>query len=518
MAGHWITQGLQKSTVVQVVPWIEAQQASQYVASEAAAGNLRNRVAALAQETGAGTVISGAYYRRGETIQYQVEVTDVTRGQSLGAVGPEIAPLDSPDDAIEPMMQRVMGLLAVSFDERLATAARGVSEAPTLQAYQAFDEGLQLYLLSAHDANAIPHFYRAFALDTSFVIPLFYATHVHNNIGQWTAADSLVAIVERFRDRLSAYDRHWLDYLKAHAEGDSPAALLAIRRAAELAPGSKAVYNRARQALHNNRPQEAVYALLTVDSERGPMRGWRPYFEQLIEAYSALGERERALEAAQQYREAYGDDLATLVSEAAALAALQRVEEANALLEDMTALPEQGLNQGDMILGIALDQRRLGHSDAARRTVDRAIRWFDARLPETKSSAAWRWSYAWALYVADRLDEAYRVANSLAEEFPQDFHYRGLVGVLAACKGDRDEALAISQWLEALDRPYLKGNHTMWRSMIAGALGDGENAVALFRQAFAGGAGYPGPWDYPWIAFEPIRDYPPFQELVRPRG
>jgi len=518
MAGHWITQGLQKSALVQVVPWVEAQQASQYVESEAAAGNLRNRVTALARETGAGTVISGAYYRRGETIQYQVEVTDVIQGKSLGAVGPEIAPIDSPDDAIEPMMQRVMGLLAVSFDERLATAARGVSEPPTLAAYRAFDEGLQLYMLSAHDPGAIPHFYRAFALDSSFITPLFYATHVHNNSGQWTTADSLVAIVERFRNRLSAYDRYWLDYLKAHLAGDSQAALLAIRRAAELAPGSKAVYNRARQALHNNRPQEAVDALLTLDPERGPMRGWRPYFEQLIEAWSALGEKERALEAARQYRDVYGDDAATLANEAAVLAALERVEEANALLDEMSSMLEDGLLQGGMMLGIALDQRRLGHSDAARSTVDRAIRWFDARPPATKSSAAWRWSYAWALYVADRPDEAYRVATSLAEEAPEEFQYRGLAAVLAACRGDRGEALAVSQWLAELDRPYLKGNHTMWRSMIAGALGDGESAVALFRRASAQGAGYPSPWDFGWIAFESVHDYPPFRELVRPKG
>ncbi len=518
MAGHWITQGLQRSAVVQVVPWIEAQQASEYVASEAAAGNVRNRITALAEETGAGTVIFGAYYRRGETIQYQVEVTDVTGGQSRGAVGPEIAPLDSPDDAIEPMMQRVLGLLAVSFDQRLATAARGVSEPPTLEAYQAFDEGLQLYLVSAHDANAIPHFYRAFALDTSFVIPLFYATLIHNNNAQWTEVDSLLAIVERFRNRLSEYDRHWLDYLRTRADGDNPAALVAIRRAAELAPGSKAVYNRARQALHNNRPQEAIDALLSLDPERGPMRGWRPYFERLIEAYAVQGEHERALEAAQQLREAYGDDLTTLALEAAVLAALERAEEANALLADITALPEQGLSQGDAMLNHAQYERRLGLFDAAQSTAHRAIQWFDARLPETKSSAEWRRSYAWASYVADRCDEAYSVAKSLAEEYPQDFQHWGPVGVLAACRGDRDEALEISLRLEALDGSHLRGSYTMWRSMIAGALGDGENAVAFFRLASAQGMTYPSPWDFVWIAFEPVRDYPPLQEIMRPKG
>jgi predicted Zn-dependent protease len=138
--------------------------------------------------------------------------------------------------------------------------------------------------------------------------------------------------------------------------------------------------------------------------------------------------------------------------------------------------------------------------------------------PETKSSAAWRWSYAWALYAADRCDEAYNVAQSLAEEFPEDLWYRGLAGVLAARRGDQEEAQQVSHWLEALERPYLRGDHTMWRSLIAAAKGDGENAVALFRQAVAQGMTYPRTWDAGWIAFEPIRDYPPWQEFIRPKG
>jgi tRNA A-37 threonylcarbamoyl transferase component Bud32/tetratricopeptide (TPR) repeat protein len=521
MAGHWITQGLQQSGFVQVVPWLEAQQASRYVASEVDVENVRSPITALAEETGAGTVISGAYYRRGETVQYQVAVTDVTRGRSLGALDPEIAPLDSPDDAIEPMRQHVMGLLALSFDERVAAHASSAAQPPSFEAYRAFDDGLVQYL-QGHGADgyreAFPYFHRAFELDTTFVTPLFYAILVHSNLGQWTQSDSLVGIVERFKDRLSDYDQHWLDYLRARVDGDNSEALRAIRRAAELAPGSKAVYNRAHQALHNNHPQEALDALQSLDPERGPMRGWRPYFEQLVGAYSALDEHERALEAAQKYRETYGDDLATLGGEAAALAALGRVEEVNALLDDLTALPEQGLDQGDIILGIALDQRRLGHIDAAQTTVDRAIQWLGTRQPETKSSAAWRWSYTWALYIADRWDEASSVAKPLSEEAPEDFQYRGFVGVLAACRGDQEEAQQISRWLGSLDRPHLRGNPTMWRSMIAGTLGDGEKAVALFRQAVAQGMSYPGARSLGSIAFEPLRDHPEFQELMRPKG
>jgi tetratricopeptide (TPR) repeat protein len=248
------------------------------------------------------------------------------------------------------------------------------------------------------------------------------------------------------------------------------------------------------------------------------MRGWSSYFTVLVWAYSELDEHEKAMEAAQQYRETYGDDPGTLGYEGFALAALGRVEELNALLDDLVALPEQSLSVGTSISRIASYLRRHGHTDAAQTTIDRAIEWYEARPPETKSGTAWRGGYSWALYVADRWEEAYSVAKPLSEEFPENMNYRALVGILAACRGDQEEALETSERLEALDRPYLRGWNTIWRALIAGALGDGESAVALWRQALGEGFPHRQPWARPWIALEPIRDYPPFQELMRPKG
>ena len=123
--------------------------------------------------------------------------------------------------------------------------------------------------------------------------------------------------------------------------------------------------------------------------------------------------------------------------------------------------------------------------DAAQTIVDRATQWYEALPPDTKSTRAWRYQYAIALYVADRWDESYDVMKPLSEEFPENINYRGFVGMVTACRGDREEALEISRWLEALDRPYLNGRNTIWRSTIAAALRDAENAVTLWSQAMA---------------------------------
>jgi hypothetical protein len=62
------------------------------------------------------------------------------------------------------------------------------------------------------------------------------------------------------------------------------------------------------------------------------------------------------------------------------------------------------------------------------------------------------------------------------------------------------------------------GWNTAWQSSIAAALGDGESAVALLSQAFREGFPHQAPWVRPWLAWGSIRDYPPFQELMRPKG
>jgi eukaryotic-like serine/threonine-protein kinase len=59
------------------------------------------RLRALAQETAAGTVVSGSYFRRGDRISLQAEITDANHGTLLEAVGPVTSPLDRPSDAMD---------------------------------------------------------------------------------------------------------------------------------------------------------------------------------------------------------------------------------------------------------------------------------------------------------------------------------------------------------------------------------------------------------------------------------
>jgi eukaryotic-like serine/threonine-protein kinase len=65
------------------------------------------RLRALAQETGAGTVLSGSYFRSGDRISFQAEITDANRGILLDAVGPMTSPVDRPAYAIDSLAHGV---------------------------------------------------------------------------------------------------------------------------------------------------------------------------------------------------------------------------------------------------------------------------------------------------------------------------------------------------------------------------------------------------------------------------
>jgi serine/threonine-protein kinase len=59
------------------------------------------RLRLLARETAAGTVVSGSYFRTGDRISVEAELTDANRGTLLGAVGPITFPPELRDQALD---------------------------------------------------------------------------------------------------------------------------------------------------------------------------------------------------------------------------------------------------------------------------------------------------------------------------------------------------------------------------------------------------------------------------------
>lgn len=483
LAGDWVTQGLQDAGIAPVIPWPTALRASEEAERVRSEGRPVDLVSVLGRETGAGAVVTGTVYRVGDRIQFRAEITDVRAGRILSAPEPITSHVDSVSVAVRSLRDRIVGSLAVAADTRLAAVPGLARHPPTIEAYRAFDRGLAHYLAQEYD-RASPEFLRAYDLDTTFVSSLLYGAATLYNESRYAAVDSVLGILEPRRDRLNPYEVERWRYLGALLRGDGETALRAARRAAELAPGTRAGYNHALIAVSLNRPREAVAALEALDPDAGEMRGWAQYWTQLAHARHLLGLHDAEVEAARAMRTRHPERRIGLVLEVRGLAAAGRTDEVDRALEEASVLPPSTYwSQGAAMVVAGEELMVHGDTLAGRAYLDRAVRWLRDRLAEAPGYRPHRYWLGSALYDAGRWEDAVEVLQSLARDFPDRPTYRGLAAVAAARTGDAEGAV---RWLSE-PFPRSEGEHDVYRARLAALRGDADGAVALLADALRAG-------------------------------
>jgi tetratricopeptide (TPR) repeat protein len=237
----------------------------------------------------------------------------------------------------------------------------------------------------------------------------------------------------------------------------------------------------------------------------------------LCTALHMLGRHARELEEAQRAEPLYPDPLNLNVLEVRALAALGRLGEVNRLTEASLSAAIGGTTPGDVLLEAAIELRAHGHRQASLELAGRAARWYRGRLDLEPENLTWAEGLLDALRWSERWEEAQAVCRKLVEKAPDDVRYRGMLGAFAARLGRSDEAVRIREELQRSNQPYLYGWHTYRCACVTALLGDKERSMDLLRQALAEGCNY-GIHLHREIDLEPLWDYPPFQELLKPKG
>jgi serine/threonine-protein kinase len=103
VAADWLTQALARRGGLEVVP-------------AATTGHLDAAdIRALAAETGAGTVVSGAYYREGDSVRFHVQIIDAARGTVRRGVEPVGAARRAPTQAAEALRRRLTAVFDTLF-------------------------------------------------------------------------------------------------------------------------------------------------------------------------------------------------------------------------------------------------------------------------------------------------------------------------------------------------------------------------------------------------------------------
>ncbi|MFX0202728.1 MAG: protein kinase [Candidatus Hodarchaeota archaeon] len=499
MTATWITQGLFQTGLVQVIP-VTAMRSTD---TELTGANL---LRALAKEADARTIVSGVYYLLGDTIQFQAQIIDARADTVLHAIHPIIGHRKKQRELIEMLWQRVVGAVATMFDPLLLNSYKGrlgSMQMPTFEAYQQFYVGEQLKMKGKWN-EAIKHYHKAFSSDTTFFLSLYLAASLYMNFIDFGKADSINQFLSQDREKLSIAFQYGLDMQRALIIGDFLAALPPARQFAQLAFPAK--YMQGLTALKANYLKESVETFSSYDNEAGYWKGWSVYWAFYTSALHLLGNYEQELKEARRGRGYYPDRVDFLSGpEIRALAALGRINEVNQLLESIQVTS----NIGGRMLGAASEFRAHGYQEATIDLLERAIKWYQSRPTH-------RLGLARAYYQAERWDEAYEIFNELIKENPTNVNLQGHLGALAARKGDRKEAEKITQWLKENEPKYWKGRtHIYWQACIASLLGDKERAVNLLREALKTGLEYP--MLHADMDLEPLKDYPPFQKLMKPK-
>jgi tetratricopeptide (TPR) repeat protein len=161
--------------------------------------------------------------------------------------------------------------------------------------------------------------------------------------------------------------------------------------------------------------------------------------------------------------------------------------------------------------------RAHGYLEASRELAVERLNWFERRSPAEAATVEHRYWYGRLLFVAGRTDEAQKIFDDLVEESPEvirreNLDVRATRAFIAAMRGDTGQALEDMAWLENRRAE----DSSLERGIILGALGRRDEAIALLR---VGARQHPFSWyQRIRVLFDPLRDHPDFQELIRPKG
>jgi tetratricopeptide (TPR) repeat protein/TolB-like protein len=501
IASDYIARGLAATRLMHDVYDVRtaAEEAGEPVRVGATAGR------ALAKRVGAGTVLWGSYYRDGDSLHFEAQLMDAPTGKVIVPLEPAVGLLRERTLVVETLRQRVMAGFAVVLGPEFDTW-KAASLPPTYEAYQE--------MLAAREAEfdfaaAAEHYRRAAALDTSFT-----GAQTSRAVVLWledrcAAVDSIARRLEPRKRLLPPADRGQLDLASAACRGDTDEALDAVRTALEAAPRS-AYFTilGAVMAVEHLRPRESLEILRRLDRTKVGLKepAASLYTSWLLMTYHMLGDYDQELKT-------------TDGGSASALAALGRVEEAERIA--IGDLPKRHSDDDPWPVPmttqcVALELRAHGHPEAARRVFERVVAWYGTGgvNDATRDDFPCARPHFSAFYYTGRWAEARAGYQHRLAQDTTDLKAHAALGALAVRRGDRAEADRMDAWLAG--RPE-SARAAYARARLAALGGDRERAVALVRRAFELGLRY-RMFLHLDPDFESLRDYPPYRELIRPKG
>ena len=512
MTMDWIVEGLARTGLVEVVPAVVSVAVFQQSDSLATATPV-SIASQVARETGAATVVSGAMYRAGDSIEFRTRITNARTGALLQALDPLRTHAGEGHLALQPLRQQVTASLATVLHPRLSDYAMVIEQPPSYDAYEAFVLAVEAYV-DLDDASALEHWRRATRLDAAYFSAHLASALPLINLGRFAEADSVARWVRASGGDLAPLEEASMLFLLAYLSGEREEAYHLAVRGAEVAPTSVLAYQAAREALDTRRFHEAVRRITALDPTRGFMNGWVSYWTVMTQAHHALGDHRAELVQARRGRAQYPESMSLLAAELQAQAARGRLWALLSLMSDAADLePQLGWTVERLGLTAVRELRAHGHGLdlwLALRQLRSALG--ESSEPRTPSEAV---ALAMGFYEAGdwarvrALAHAWEPRASGAEAFRL-----AALGALAEVRLGLGGGEGIARWLEADTVSYRFGEPDFWATRIHAVANRPDAAVAALRSARARG--------FPWTLeihreqdLAGLAGYAPFEELER---
>jgi DNA-binding SARP family transcriptional activator/TolB-like protein len=501
MAEDWLAQGLLRTRLVDVVD-----QRAAFVQGHAQNGALVDPLI-TARRTGASLLVSGNFYRTGDTLLFQAGVVDVPTGRIVRAVGPIFATERAPLGALDELRSRVMSALASAVNVHAPEDFEDWGLVPRFEAYRAYVDASDAYV-HGDSRRAKALFLSAAHLDSGFTAAAVAAAGVAANSGDCSLVDSIAPALDAPSRHLDRIERLSTQIELAHCHGRHEEALRLTLERAELEPRTSSFrLSAASAALWADRPERALKLLRDIDprsdlswsSDSTQFQYWSDY----TEALHLLSRHDEELGIAD--RISTGAPLVRAWLRGRALAALSRPADVLALIDTALTLsvetandiglapytdgrPQYSATPAWVAVYVARELAVHGNATAARQVATRALGWYRARSPEERSTVEERLVAAMSLDMTGADAEAERDLRLLAHEDTANVYYKGLIGSLAAERGDAALVDSIDGWLARQTGDRVNWTASYYRARNDALLGRHSDAVARLRDAIDRGA------------------------------
>jgi TolB-like protein len=457
----------------------------------------------LAKRVGAGTVLGGSYYRDGDSLHFEAQLVDAATGKLVLSLQPVVGSLDDKTRVIEGLRQRVMAAFAVVFQSAFGEW-QAASVPPDYDAYQ--------QLLAANDdlwvfdnERAHERLHRAISRDSAYTTAKALLAYTLAEMGRCRDVDSVARSLAQSPGPLPPADQGWVSYAEANCRHDVEGKLTAAKAVLAAAPHSVGFTVLAGiNAIELGRPREGLAILRHFDADHAPLslQQRHIYWNFVQYAYHDLNQFDKELQVSNK-----------VIDEPSSSALAGRGDSAA-----VRRLVEGSLRQPDRHIFefaecAALELRAHGSAPTASALFDRIATAHGPEGVTDSGEGPCLWNLFSAAYYAERWGEVRAGYAQRVSEDSGDVKAHAALAALAVRRGDSTDLEREKQWLSAHGEDALA---RLGLARVAALQGHRDEAVALLRKALDRAVERHFLHIDP--DFESLRDYPPYQELMRPKG